>query len=92
MKMSLDMIAPLFIPFGVTLFLISHIILLAAAFSRDTTTGLLFLFIPPYDFVFVFKFYESKYKGIILTGWFMGPILVLIGASLFIEFIFQQPY
>lgn len=61
-----------------------------AAFSRDFNKGLLFTFVPFYDLVFALGEYDSQNKAIVITAWFGGPLLAIIGALLFFGDIYRE--
>jgi len=72
---------------GLIAFLVTTIILLNAAFDADTTTGLLFLFVPVYSLFYAFNKYDGESKRLVLTGWIVGSLLALTG-----EFIVSINY
>ncbi len=64
--------------------LISETILLFAAFGEGMSIALAFIFLPFYSIYFALLGYDSEYKGLVLTTWFGGAVLLAIGLTLFL--------
>ncbi len=86
-EIPIEFIAVILFVVGGIIFFIADIILLIAAFGRDVTTGLLFVFIPIYPLIFAFTQYESENKPAVIAAWFGGSLLMIVGAIIYISSI-----
>jgi hypothetical protein len=68
----------IFVIAGALAVFICTLILIFAAFKQDTVTGLLFIFVPFYSLYFAFTQYRDSNKGLILTGWLGGSVILSI--------------
>jgi hypothetical protein len=68
----------IFVNAGALAVFICTLILIFAAFKQDTVTGLLFIFVPFYSLYFAFTQYRDSNKGLILTGWLGGSVILSI--------------
>jgi hypothetical protein len=64
--------------------LIGETILLFAAFGEDISIALAFIFLPFYSIYYALVGYESEEKGLVLTTWFGGAVLLGVGLALFL--------
>ena len=53
------------------------VLVLAHAFQRSLGTGFMVLCLPIYQFVYGFKQFDHRYKGLVLAGWLGGGLLVV---------------
>jgi benzodiazapine receptor len=58
--------------------LVCWVIVLIAAFKKDTKTGILSFILAPYALYFAFTKFEHQKKGLILAGWIGGFILCFV--------------
>ncbi len=56
---------------------VCFVFVLIHAFQRSVGTGFMVLCIPVYQFVYGFKQFEHRAKGLILAGWLGGGLLAL---------------
>jgi hypothetical protein len=53
------------------------VLVLVHAFQRSLGTGFMVLCLPIYQFIYGFKQFEHRYKGLVLAGWLGGGLLVV---------------
>ncbi len=53
------------------------VLVLVHAFQRSLGTGFMVLCLPIYQFVYGFKQFDHRYKGLVLAGWLGGGLLVV---------------
>ncbi len=51
--------------------------IVAHAFRRSLGTGFMVLCLPIYNFVYGFKQFDHRYKGLVLSGWLGGILLII---------------
>lgn len=69
-------------------FCIAHIILVIDAFAQSMATGLLFTFVPFYDMFFACRQYQGGHKIAVLTCWYGGAFVAVIGSLIWIWALF----
>jgi len=52
-------------------------LVLVHAFQRSLGTGFMVLCLPIYQFVYGFKQFDHRYKGLVLAGWLGGGLLAI---------------
>ena len=52
-------------------------LVLVHAFQRSLGTGFMVLCLPIYQFVYGFKQFDHRFKGLVLAGWLGGGLLAI---------------
>lgn len=62
-------------------------LVLVHAFGRSLGTGVMVLCLPIYQFVYGFKQFDHRHKGLILAGWLGGGLLVITFRALGLRWV-----